>query len=76
MGKKEDLKRLDDLYRAFLIQTLESKQLDIKDASQIVQYLKANEVTSQREKDSEEDKVRQRVEEANAKRKQHAERND
>ena len=68
MSKKDDLKLIDDLYRKFLIGVLNSGELDIKDASQIVQYLKANEMTSERERSSQEDEVKKRLEEAKKRR--------
>ena len=68
MSKKDELTELDDLYRSFLLDQLRGKELDIKDASQIVQYLKANEITSERETTTNKDTIKKRIEDANERR--------
>ncbi len=68
MSKKEDLELIDELYRKFVIEALRSGSIDFKDASQVVQYLKANEATSTRVIDDEENHVKERLKKIRAKR--------
>ena len=49
MGKRDELKELDDLLRARYIKELTSGDVDIKDLAQISSYLGKNNETSDKE---------------------------
>jgi len=70
MGKKEDLKRLDEEVLKKMIQAIENDEPEkLPLYSTAIQYLKANEITEERERDTAEDEVKKKVKEANDRRK-------
>ena len=69
MDKRAKLKLLDESVLDAMINAVESGSPELIPLySTAIQYLKANETTMEREKDTEADKVRRKVDEANKKR--------
>ena len=70
--KREKLKLLDELYLDLLIEQLQNGLLDVRDASQVKDYLKANQIVAEKESSSLEDEVAKKVREAELRRQESA----
>jgi hypothetical protein len=69
MTKKDKLKKLDeDILDSMMTMVAEKNFEDIPLLSTAINYLKANEITEERERDTAEDEVKRKVKEANERR--------
>lgn len=69
MNKREEVEKLDNLLRTKMIEALEDDNLEILNLlSPAINYVKANEVTLEKEKGSVEKSIEERTREANKRR--------